>query len=165
MKTIYLSLGSNVGDRAENIGCATEALAAGGVCITRQSALYSTEPMDLRTQPWFLNCAVEAETDWMPRQLLHAIQKIECEIGRRRLVPRGPRIIDIDILRYGSSVVRTAELEVPHPRLPMRRFVLVPLGEIAPTLRHPVLKKTIAELLADTPDASQVRRWNTAQSE
>lgn len=165
MKTVYLSLGSNVGNRAENIANAAEALAANGVHVVRRSLLYATEPVDIPTQGWFLNCVVEAETELMPRQLLHAIQQIEREMGRRRLVPRGPRIIDIDILLYGSSVIRTAELEVPHPRIAARQFVLVPLEELAPALRHPVLNKTIAELLADTADVSQVRRWRGPQLE
>jgi 2-amino-4-hydroxy-6-hydroxymethyldihydropteridine diphosphokinase len=165
MKTVYLSLGSNVGNRAENIAHAAEALAANDVHAMRRSSLYATEPVDVPTQGWFLNCVVEAETELMPRQLLHAIQQIEREMGRRRLVPRGPRIIDIDILLYGSSVIRTAELEVPHPRIAARQFVLVPLEELAPALRHPVLNKTIAELLADTVDVSQVRRWRGPQLE
>lgn len=159
MKTIYLSLGSNVGDRANHIARALDALAAAGVHVKRQSSLYSTEPVDLRTQSWFLNCVVEVETDLMPRQLLRALQRIERDMGRRRIVRRGPRVIDIDILLYGSSVIRAVDLEVPHPRMAARRFVLVPLDEIAPALRHPVLKKTIMELLAATADASQVRRW------
>ena len=163
MKIVYLSLGSNLGDRAENIAHAAEALAANGVHVVRRSSLYATEPVDVPTQGWFLNCVVEAETDLMPRQLLHAIQQIEGEMGRRRLVPRGPRIIDIDILLYGSSVIRTAELEVPHPRMAARQFVLVPLEELVPALHHPVLNKTIAELLADTADVSKVRRWRAAQ--
>jgi 2-amino-4-hydroxy-6-hydroxymethyldihydropteridine diphosphokinase len=100
---------------------------------------------------------VEAETDLMPRELMHALLEIERALGRRRRVPKGPRLIDIDILLFGSSVVRTPELEVPHPRMAERRFVLVPFNEIAPAARHPLLKKTIAELLADTPDRSEVR--------
>ena len=112
-----------------------------------------------RTQRWFLNCVLEAETALLPRQLLRVLQEVERGLGRKRLVRRGPRAIDIDILLYGTSVVRTPDLEVPHPRLAERRFVLVPLAELAPGLHHPTLRKTVAELLAETPDRSQVRRW------
>jgi 2-amino-4-hydroxy-6-hydroxymethyldihydropteridine diphosphokinase len=162
MKTVYLSLGSNVGERDQNITRAIAMMAERGIRIARESSLFETEPVGLRTQGWFLNCAVEAETDLMPRQLLHTIQHIEHELGRRRLVERGPRTIDIDILLFGTSIIRSPELEIPHPRMTDRRFVLVPLHEIAPALRHPVLKSTIAELLAGTSDQSQVRRWNPA---
>ncbi len=158
-KKIYLSLGSNVGDRAGQIARAVEALTDAGVRILRQSSLYATEPVDFPIQNWFLNCVIEAETDLMPRQLLHALQQIERSIGRKKMVERGPRAIDIDILLYGTSVVRAPELQIPHPRMAERRFVLVPLAEIAPSLRHPTLYKAIADLLADTPDQSRVRRW------
>ncbi len=158
-KTIYLSVGSNVGDRAAQIARAVEALAVAGVSVARRSSLYATEPVDVRTQSWFLNCVLEAETDLMPRQLLHALQEVERALGRKKLVRRGPRAIDIDLLLYGASVVRVAGLEVPHPRMAERRFVLVPLAELAPTLRHPTLHKTVTELLAETPDRSSVRRW------
>ncbi len=158
-RTVYLSLGSNVGDRAAQIARAVETLAAAGVRVLRQSSLYATEPVDFETQSWFLNCVVEAETGLMPRQLLRALQGVERALGRKKMVRRGPRAIDIDLLLYGSSVVRAAELEVPHPRMTERRFVLVPLSELAPALRHPTLHRTVAELLAETPDHSRVRRW------
>ncbi len=158
-KTIYLSLGSNLGDRAALIARAVAALGPVGVRVARQSSLYATEPVDVPTQSWFLNCVLEADTDLLPRQLLHVLQGIERSLGRKKVVRRGPRAVDIDILLYGSSVVRTAELEVPHPRIAERRFVLVPLAELAPALRHPTLRRTIAELLAGTSDRSNVRRW------
>ncbi len=158
-KTVYLSLGSNVGDRAAILVRAVAALSAAGVRVLERSAFYATEPVDFPVQNWFLNCVVEAETQLMPLQLLRAIQEVERSLGRRKMVLRGPRAIDIDILLYGASVVRSAELQVPHPRLAERRFVLVPLAELAPSLRHPTLHKTMLELLAATPDRSQVRRW------
>jgi 2-amino-4-hydroxy-6-hydroxymethyldihydropteridine diphosphokinase len=158
-KLIYLSLGSNLGDRAANIERAIAALPEAGVRVLRRSSLYETEPVDFLAQPWFLNCVVEAETSLMPRQLLHALQEIERTFGSRKRVPRGPRLVDLDILFYASSVIRTEEMEIPHPRMTERRFVLVPLGELAPELRHPVLGATIVELLAATQDKSTVRFW------
>jgi 2-amino-4-hydroxy-6-hydroxymethyldihydropteridine diphosphokinase len=164
MKRIYLSLGSNIGDREQNIARAIEGLAGCGVRVARRSSLYATEPVGFRAQGWFLNCVVEGETDRMPRQLLHALRELERFIGRRRMVSRGPRGIDLDILFFGSSMVRAPDLEIPHPRIAERRFVLVPLCELAPVLHHPVLKRTIAELLAATSDRSQVRRWSGQQA-
>ena len=161
--TVYLALGSNLGDRAANIGEALTALEFAGVHIARRSALYRTQPVDFKVQSWFLNCVVEAETALMPRQLLHVIREIERSLGRRRTGGfagrRGPRAIDIDILVYGTSRIRTRELETPHPRMTERRFVLIPLREIAPGLGHPTLRKTIAELLADTRDRSRVVKY------
>jgi 2-amino-4-hydroxy-6-hydroxymethyldihydropteridine diphosphokinase len=158
MKTVYISLGSNVGDREQQIAAAVQALGTRGIRIVRQSSIYSTEPVDVATQGWFLNCVLEVETDLMPRQLLRVLQEIENELGRKHTVLRGPRVIDLDILLYGSSVIRTPELEVPHPRMTQRRFVLVPLAEIAPTLRHPIENKSVEELLAETEDRSVVHR-------
>jgi 2-amino-4-hydroxy-6-hydroxymethyldihydropteridine diphosphokinase len=159
MKTVHLSLGSNIGDRAENIERAIEMLGTHGVRVTRQSSLYETEPLELRDQPWFLNCVVEAETELMPRQLMNTLLEIERDMGRTRRVPKGPRVIDMDILFFGASELRTPELEIPHPRMAERRFVLVPFAEIAPEARHPTLQKSVAQLLAETPDHSEVRLW------
>ena len=158
-KLIYLSLGSNLGDRAANLERAIAALPEAGVRVLRRSALYETEPVDFLAQPCFLNCVVEAETSLMPRHLLQALQGIERSFGSRKLVARGPRVIDIDILFYGAEVIRTEGVEIPHPRMGNRRFVLVPLAELAPGLHHPVLGATIAELIAAAKDKSAVRLW------
>lgn len=159
MRTIYLSLGSNIGDRAENIARAVAALAEHGVRVTRQSSLYETEPVELREQEWFLNGVVSAQTDLAPRDLMAALLAIERSLGRERTVPKGPRIIDIDILLFGDDVVKEPQLEIPHPRMAARRFVLVPFAEIAPDACHPVLRKSIGALLSETPDRSEVRMF------
>jgi 2-amino-4-hydroxy-6-hydroxymethyldihydropteridine diphosphokinase len=158
-RLVYIAMGSNVGDRAAMLARAVEEMSRAGLHVLRQSSLYATQPVGGPPQAWFLNAVVEAETDWMPLRLLHTLQKIERAMGRRRTVTRGPRTLDLDILFYGGSVIRSRELEVPHPRLPLRRFVLAPLAELAPSLSHPLLHKTIGELLAETADSSQVRRW------
>jgi 2-amino-4-hydroxy-6-hydroxymethyldihydropteridine diphosphokinase len=156
---IYLSLGSNLGDRLANLESAITALSNDGVSVLRRSSLYETEPVDFLSQPWFLNCVVEGETQLAPLELLHALQGIERKLGSKKLVPKGPRIIDLDILFYGATSIHTEEIEIPHPRLSQRRFVLVPLAELAPMLRHPVLHCTVGELLAATQDKSDVRLW------
>ncbi|MGH9678438.1 MAG: 2-amino-4-hydroxy-6-hydroxymethyldihydropteridine diphosphokinase, partial [Candidatus Acidiferrales bacterium] len=162
---IYLSLGSNLGDRAANLARAIDALPEAGVRVLRRSSVYETEPVDFLDQPWFLNCALEAESSLPPAQLLAALQGIERLLGSRKMVARGPRIIDLDILIYGGVVVRTAEMEIPHPRMVERRFVLVPLAELAPALVHPVLHATIADLLARTSDKSVVKIWKPGKDE
>ena len=159
MKTVYLGLGSNIGDREANLREAIERMEAAGVQVVRRSSLYETEPREILDQPWFLNAAVEAATALFPLQLLACIRNIERAMGRRRVTPKGPRNIDIDVLFYGRTVVTTAELAVPHPRLAERRFVLEPLVEIAPELRHPVTGKTAKEMLAAL-EPQGVRRLN-----
>ncbi|MGH9734919.1 MAG: 2-amino-4-hydroxy-6-hydroxymethyldihydropteridine diphosphokinase [Candidatus Acidiferrales bacterium] len=160
MHKAYLSLGSNMRDRAANIARAIEELRKRGVRVTRQSSLYETEPVEFADQPWFLNSAIEAETDLEPQELMKLVLQIEATMGRERRLPKGPRVIDIDILLYDGMVIRTPELEVPHPRMAGRRFVLVPMAEIASGVIHPALKKTIAQLLAETSDRSDVRRFS-----
>jgi 2-amino-4-hydroxy-6-hydroxymethyldihydropteridine diphosphokinase len=160
-KTVYIALGSNLGDRAATLRRAVAIMNSEGIRVVRQSPFYITEAVDVPGQGWFLNAVAEAETSLLPLQLLHALLKIEGELGRRRITPHGPRTIDLDLLFYGSSVIRSRELEVPHPRLTQRRFVLVPLAQIAPDFRHPTLHKSVTQLLAETPDRSEVRLWRT----
>lgn len=149
MKTVYLSLGSNLGDREARLREAVGKLDADDVHVLRSSPVYETEPQDVKEQGWFLNAVIEAETELFPIQLLERTQKIEWELGRRRSKPGGPRAIDIDILLYGHAVVHMPLLDIPHPRMTSRRFVLEPLAQLAPKLRHPVLGRTINEILAD----------------
>ncbi|HXX28471.1 MAG TPA: 2-amino-4-hydroxy-6-hydroxymethyldihydropteridine diphosphokinase [Terriglobales bacterium] len=156
-KTVYLSLGSNLGDRAGNLRSAIEKLGSLGKVVAL-SSFYETEPVTVTEQPWFLNCAVKLDTDKMPRQLLAGILTLERQMGRRRTQSKGPRTIDIDIVLFGNSVLATADLVVPHPAMQERRFVLEPLTEIAADVRHPRLERTIRELRDALPPGQAVRR-------
>jgi len=156
-KLAYLSLGSNVGDRAANLKAAIERIGDLGEVVAT-SSFYETEPVEFTAQPWFLNCAVGLKTEKMPRQLLQGILAVEKAMGRRRVQKKGPRTIDIDILLFGELVVETADLSIPHPAMQSRRFVLEPLAEIAPAVRHPVLKRTVRELLDSLPEGQAVKR-------
>jgi 2-amino-4-hydroxy-6-hydroxymethyldihydropteridine diphosphokinase len=157
LKPVYLSLGSNVGDRAANLRTALTLLEAIGKVIA-VSSFYETEPIELTAQPWFLNCAAKLETERMPKQLIKNILDLEREMGRQRQQKKGPRNIDIDILLFGTSIIEMQGLTVPHPALHERRFVLEPLAEIAPEVRHPVFKRTIRELRDALPPGQAVRK-------
>jgi len=122
------------------------------------SSFYETEPVELTAQPWFLNCAVELDTEKMPKQLLTSIFDIEEEMGRRRVQKKGPRTVDIDILLFGNSIIKAKGLTIPHPAMHDRRFVLEPLAEIAPEIRHPIFKRTIRELRDALPPGQEVKR-------
>lgn len=148
MKIAYLSLGSNVGDRDRLLARTLERLASDDIRVVRISSVYETEPRDVPDQPWFLNQVVEIETSLFPKQLLARLQKIEIGMGRVRMEARGPRTVDIDILFYGDAIVSTPGLEIPHPRVADRRFVLEPLAELVPELRHPRTRQTVREMLA-----------------
>jgi 2-amino-4-hydroxy-6-hydroxymethyldihydropteridine diphosphokinase len=158
MPTVYLSLGSNVGDREGNLRRAIAALPPSGVQVKQVSSIYETEPVDYLDQPWFLNCVLEAETDLEPPALLETLRSIESQLGSQKEFAKGPRKIDLDILVYGEETIATPDLQVPHPRMLERRFVLTPLAELAPNLKHPEWDAPVAVLLERVTDASHVRR-------
>ena len=157
MRTVYLGLGSNVGDREDALQRAITSLNSDDLKIKRMSSVYETSARDYTDQPPFLNMVVQAETSLLPMRLLLRVLNIEKRLGRKRTIPRGPRNIDIDILLYGNAVVQTPQLEIPHPRLTERRFVLEPMCEIASDLRHPILLRSMRDLLQATA-GQQVRR-------
>jgi 2-amino-4-hydroxy-6-hydroxymethyldihydropteridine diphosphokinase len=160
LKTVYLSLGSNIGDREANLRAALGRLEAPDLHVLRVSPVYETEPVDVTAQRWFLNLVAEAGTTLFPMQLLARTGRIERLLGRVRTVPKGPRTIDIDILLYAQAVVHSASLEIPHPRMGDRRFVLAPLADLAPDLRHPVTHLTVRQMLERAP-AQEVRLINS----
>jgi len=155
---VYLALGSNIGDREQYIRSAIQGLSARGVATLRCASIYLTEPRELPNQPWFLNTVLEASTSLDPEQLLHVCFEVEADHFRTRDVSKGPRTLDIDIIFFGREIVRSPELEIPHPRFSKRRFVLEPLAEIAPEFVDPLSGKTVFQLLKEVSDPAQVQR-------
>lgn len=156
----YISFGSNLGKREENIKNAIWLMSEDpNITIKKVSSIYETEPFGKKDQGWFLNGVLEILTKFPPYDLLMVLEDIERRLGRKRSIKWGPRTIDLDILLFGKELIETPNLKVPHPGLHQRNFVLVPLAEIAPTLIHPRLKKTIEELLLESDDMCEVRRW------
>ena len=147
MPRAYLSIGSNLGDRINYINKAIEKLKQNNIKIIKSSNIIETEPYGYKEQGKFLNMAVEIDSDLEPFELMKLISRIESELGRIRTVRRGPRVIDIDIIFYDSLIINEPDLKIPHPDMQNRLFVLKPLQEIAPDFVHPVLNKTITELL------------------
>ena len=156
-ETAYLSLGSNLGDRAANLRTAVAQLDVAGRLLA-VSSLYETQPVDIPDQPWFLNCVAAIATDKTPRELLRLALQVEAAMGRLRMTEKGPRKIDIDVVLFGDYVLDEPGLKIPHPAMHRRRFVLEPLVEIAPEARQPELGKTARELLAALPRGQTVRR-------
>jgi 2-amino-4-hydroxy-6-hydroxymethyldihydropteridine diphosphokinase len=164
--TAYVSLGSNLGDRAGNLLLAVRSLLEASFVVSRLSAIYETEPVGVaEPQGNYLNMVAEIRiANFTPKQMLARMIRIEYLLGRRFKGENRPRTIDLDILFFGDSIVESKSLMVPHPRLHLRNFVLVPFAEIAPHVVHPVLKSTIRELLDASPDKSKVCRWNASDN-
>ena len=158
MNQTYLLIGGNLGNRKENLQQARELIAAEAGPILGFSSLYETEAWGMEDQPAFLNQVLLVSTDKSARQLLSTILAIEHHMGRERTQKFGPRLIDIDILFYNSEIIDESGLSIPHPQLHLRRFTLKPLNEVAPDLIHPVLHKSISDLLRECPDPLAVKK-------
>lgn len=160
MNDTYLLTGGNMGDRLSNLQLAYERVEKQVGTIIKKSGVYETEAWGKTDQSSFLNQVLLVSTSLSPDELLQTLLAIEQEMGRKRIEKMGPRIIDIDILFYNSYIISSPTLTVPHPQIANRRFVLTPLNEIAPRFVHPVLKKTITQLLQICPDKLEVKKYN-----
>jgi 2-amino-4-hydroxy-6-hydroxymethyldihydropteridine diphosphokinase len=156
----FVGLGSNLGDKLRELSQARQHLIHAGIQICRTSSIYATEPVGFKYQDWFLNQVLEVRTHLNPHALLQHCLKHEEQRGRMRRIDKGPRPIDLDLLFYEQQVIQEENLVVPHPRLAERRFVLVPLAEIHPDWRHPVLQETVSALLQRCPDTSSVELFH-----
>ena len=158
-KTVFIGIGTNLGNRGKNIKTALGAL--GKFVIPQKiSSIYETEPVDYEQQGWFLNMVVQAVTELSPFELLYKLQETEVSMGRQPCFDKGPRIIDLDILLYSDLVMKTDILIIPHPEMHKRNFVLTPLKEIAPDFIHPELKKDIQSLFINQKEKKEVRIWS-----
>ncbi|HLG23706.1 MAG TPA: 2-amino-4-hydroxy-6-hydroxymethyldihydropteridine diphosphokinase [Candidatus Nanoarchaeia archaeon] len=158
MPQAFIGVGSNLGDKEQNIKKAVSEIKKISKTI-KLSSLYKTEPVGFKEQDWFLNCALEIETKLAPADLLKSLKEIEKKMGREKTFKNGPRIIDLDMLFYGNTVLKNKTLKIPHPKIRERKFVLVPLNEIAPDFIHPKLKKKVNDLLKETKDKSEVELY------
>jgi 2-amino-4-hydroxy-6-hydroxymethyldihydropteridine diphosphokinase len=157
MTRVYLALGSNLGDRAEYLRAGRRDLADHRVEIIRAASVYASEPLEVIDQPWFLNTVLEADTYLLPEELLQVCLHVEKQNQRIRQITKGPRTLDIDIIFYGNDTVRKSGLTIPHPSFSQRRFVLVPLAELAPDFIDPATGKTVRTLLDECNDNSRVQ--------
>ena len=157
--TSYLGIGSNLGNRIKNLETVVSALSINpDINVNISSSFYETEPVGYKKQGWFINQVIQIETSLSPPTLLKVTQEIEETLGRKRAIRWGPRTADIDILLYSDLIMNDSSLRIPHPQLTNRRFVLIPLAEIAPSLKHPILGKSIKKILFDCPAADLVKR-------
>jgi len=159
--TAYVGLGSDLGDRAGNLMLAVRGLIEASLVVTKLSSIYETEPVAMDDAPPFLNMVAEVRVENIsPTQMMARMLRIEYLLGRKDKSMNLPRTIDLDLLFYGDTKLETPFLTLPHPRVPVRNFILVPLNEIAPNFVHPFLKKCVSDLVAQSPDCSRVSRWN-----
>jgi len=159
--TAYIGIGSNLGDRAGNLLLAVRGLMEASFCVTKLSGIYETEPVEIESENNFLNMVAELRCESItPSQMMARMLRIEYLLGRKDKSLKKPRTIDLDLLFYNHEQIESEFLTLPHPRLHLRNFVLVPMSEIAPAYVHPILQKDIKTLLSESADTSAVTRWN-----